>query len=127
MNAGVEEVIHLRSSHHDQEDHDHHHDAFQSFALTLVSTELETLIGICKSLIVEFPVLRLKGFAAIPGKPMRVVIQGVGQRLEHYYDRPWHADENKQTQLVLIGKDLHERQVKSRLDELMNHALHASA
>ena len=35
---------------------------------------------------------------------MRHIVQAVGSRLQRYYDRPWHADERRRTELVVIGK-----------------------
>ena len=37
---------------------------------------------------------------------MRLVLHGVGKRLDSYFDRPWRADEARQSQLVFIGHDL---------------------
>jgi cobalamin biosynthesis protein CobW len=48
-------------------------------------------------------VLRVKGFAAVAGKPMRLLIQAVGPRVSHYYDRPWGASEMRQGSVVVIG------------------------
>jgi len=56
----------------------------------------------------EHTIYRAKGFAAIPGKPMRHVLQAVGQRLDTHFDRLWAPDEVRQTQLVVIGKGLDE-------------------
>ena len=35
---------------------------------------------------------------------MRLVIQGVGPRLQHYYDRDWRDGESRSTRLVVIGE-----------------------
>ena len=48
-------------------------------------------------------ILRLKGFAAVSGKPMRLVLQAVGPRVETYFDRPF-GTEPRQTRLVVIGQ-----------------------
>jgi cobalamin biosynthesis protein CobW len=48
-------------------------------------------------------VLRVKGFAAVTGKPMRLLLQAVGPRVSHQYDRPWTAAEPRQGRLVVIG------------------------
>ena len=56
-----------------------------------------------RQLFADRRVLRVKGFVEVPGKPMRGVIQGVGGRIEHYFDRPWQADEPRGTTLVVIG------------------------
>ena len=50
--------------------------------------------------------LRIKGFAAIPGKPMRLLVQGVGKRFDKHFDRKWLADETRATRLVVIGQEL---------------------
>ena len=47
--------------------------------------------------------LRVKGFAAIANKPLRLLVQAVGPRVSHQYDRPWAASEPRQGQLVVIG------------------------
>ena len=47
--------------------------------------------------------LRIKGFAAVPGKPMRLLVQAVGARVAHHYDRPWGTAEKREGQLVVIG------------------------
>jgi cobalamin biosynthesis protein CobW len=48
-------------------------------------------------------VLRVKGFAAIADKPRRLLLQAVGPRVTHQYDRPWASDEARQGRLVVIG------------------------
>ena len=48
-------------------------------------------------------VLRVKGFAAVAGKPMRLLIQAVGPRVNHYFDRPWEQAEDRQGKVVVIG------------------------
>ena len=50
-----------------------------------------------------FDVLRVKGFAAVADKPMRLLVQAVGPRVTHQYDRPWTADEAREGRLVVIG------------------------
>jgi len=48
-------------------------------------------------------VLRLKGFAAVADRPMRLVVQGVGRRVTHHFDRPWKPGEARDGRLVVIG------------------------
>ena len=48
-------------------------------------------------------ILRIKGFAAVAGKPMRLVVQGVGERFGHYFDRAWAPGEAVVGRLVVIG------------------------
>ena len=40
----------------------------------------------------------------MPGKPRRLVVQGVGSRFQRYFDRDWAADETPRTELVVIGR-----------------------
>jgi len=49
-------------------------------------------------------VLRIKGFVAIAGKPMRLTVQGVGTRFRHAFDRQWPEGAERQGQLVIIGE-----------------------
>ena len=49
-------------------------------------------------------VLRLTGFAALPGSDARLAIQAVGPRLNAWFDRPWKPGEARQTGLVVIGE-----------------------
>ncbi len=37
---------------------------------------------------------------------MRLVVQGVGQRFDSYFDRAWRADEVRISRLVVIGDHL---------------------
>jgi cobalamin biosynthesis protein CobW len=60
-------------------------------------------------------IYRIKGFVAVPGKKMRLVLQGVGDRIDHFYDRPWYPDEVRQTKLVFIGEQLEEGPIKNAL------------
>ena len=100
---------HDHSDEHDHEhDHDHHHDhdhdAFESFVVTLgeitdpkaFSDQVSTIIG-------AHDILRLKGFAAVSGKPMRLTLQAVGPRVETYFDQPF-GDTARATRLVVIGQ-----------------------
>jgi cobalamin biosynthesis protein CobW len=48
-------------------------------------------------------VLRVKGFVAIAGKPMRLLLQAVGPRVTHQYDRRWEHGEPREGRLVVIG------------------------
>jgi hypothetical protein len=58
----------------------------------------------------------VKGFAAVAGKPMRLVLQGVGDRVQHYFDRAWRSDEARRGQIVVIGeRELDQRAVEAAL------------
>ena len=46
----------------------------------------------------------LKGFIDRPGRDRREVIQGVGPRIERYFDRDWRPGEDRRTRIVVIGE-----------------------
>ena len=75
----------------------------------------DKLLETVNELIRDHTIFRVKGFLAVPGKPMRQVIQGVGERITRYYDRPWGNDEARQSRVVLIGKDLDGNQLREKL------------
>ncbi len=104
LEAAAESDLDSRPSHHDGEA-DHDHDDFVSFHIELAPTDApESLIERLRPAIARHDILRIKGFAAVAGKDMRLVVQGVGPRLQHYYDRDWRADERRITRLVVIGR-----------------------
>ena len=67
-----------------------------------LSKTAEFLVSL-KQVIADHDVLRLKGFVDVPGKPMRLVVQAVGSRIDSYFDRAWAANERRETRLVVIG------------------------
>ena len=71
-----------------------------------------------EKIVAEHTVYRIKGFVALPGKPMRLVVHGVGKRFDSYFDRMWRADEERQTYLVFIGHDLDESAITAELNAL---------
>ncbi len=97
----------LHHHHHDDEDdhhHDHDHDEFESFVVSRGEvTDPNAFAEHVAGVIRRHDVLRLKGFVAVSGKPMRLTIQAVGPRIETYFDRPFAHDENRETKLVVIG------------------------
>ena len=103
IGAAVEDDLENRKSHHDDED-DHEHDDFDSFIVELDAVSQPGILAErIESVLSIDGVLRIKGFANVTGKPARLLVQGVGQRLNHYYDRPWKPNEDRRTQLVVIG------------------------
>jgi cobalamin biosynthesis protein CobW len=60
----------------------------------------------------------VKGYAAVTGKPMRLLVQAVGARVRTQYDRPWRAGEQRRTQLVVIAEHdrIDEARIKAALD-----------
>ena len=117
LGAAAEDDLDARPSHHDGVD-DHDHDDFDTFSMEVTdSLGTEELLGRLRSAIVEHDVLRVKGFAHIPGKEMRLLIQAVGGRIQHYYDRDWREGEDRCTRLVVIGrKGLDEGSVRRMLN-----------
>ncbi|MEK1889583.1 MAG: cobalamin biosynthesis protein CobW [Phyllobacterium sp.] len=107
LGIGTEEDIANRKSHHEMEHEageEHSHDEFESFVVGLGPVaEPKSFVDKLKGVIADHDVLRLKGFVDVPGKPMRLVVQAVGSRIEHYFDRSWHPGEERQTRLVVIG------------------------
>ena len=103
LGVGTENDIENRKTHHDNE-LDHDHDDFDSFVVPLAEigdpAAISTRIA---GLATSHNVLRVKGFAAVAGKPMRLLIQAVGPRVSHYYDRPWGQTEDRQGSVVVIG------------------------
>lgn len=110
LGVGTEDDIANRKSHHEihhADGHEHDHDEFESFVVEAGSvSDPKAFAEKLKTIIADHDVLRLKGFVDVPGKPMRLVVQAVGPRIEHYFDRPWGKDEARSTRLVVIG--LHE-------------------
>lgn len=103
LSVGAEDDIENRKTHHDTEE-DHDHDDFETFVVPIA--EVDDPADITKriaELAETQDVLRVKGFAAVTGKPMRLLIQAVGPRVNHYYDRPWDAAEERQGKVVVIG------------------------
>ena len=96
--------------HHDHDDHDHHHhhhhdhDAFESFVVERGEiTDTAAFAEQVADVIRAHDILRLKGFAAIEGKPMRLTLQAVGPRVDTYFDKPFGTDP-RLTRLVVIGQ-----------------------
>jgi cobalamin biosynthesis protein CobW len=103
LSAAAENDLLNRPSHHDLEDQ-HDHDDFDSFIIEIgdvadPSVLFEKLMQATR----EHDLLRIKGFIHVAQKPMRLLVQGVGGRLDSYYDRLWKPDEARRSQLVIIG------------------------
>ncbi len=103
LGVGTENDIENRRTHHDDE-LDHEHDDFDSFVVELPAiSDPETLVRRVARAAEEADVLRMKGFVAVDGKPMRLLIQAVGARVGQNFDRAWKPDEERRTRLVAIG------------------------
>jgi cobalamin biosynthesis protein CobW len=103
LGVGTENDIENRRTHHDDET-EHDHDDFESFVVPL--PEIADPAALAKrvaAVATAHNVFRVKGFAAVAGKPMRLLVQAVGARVSHQYDRPWTASDSRQGHLVVIG------------------------
>jgi cobalamin biosynthesis protein CobW len=103
LGVGTEDDIENRKTHHDDE-LDHDHDDFDSFVVPLPEIGdpdmlAERIAGVAET----HNVLRMKGFVPVAGKQLRLLIQAVGPRVSHYYDRPWGGREARRGSLVVIG------------------------
>jgi cobalamin biosynthesis protein CobW len=97
--------------HHDDDEDDHHHDhahehghaEFESFIVTRGEIDnADAFAAQVADVIRANNILRLKGFVAIAGKPMRLTLQAVGPRVDTYFDQPF-GDAPRDTRLVVIG------------------------
>jgi cobalamin biosynthesis protein CobW len=118
LNAAAEDDIASRPSHHDGED-DHEHDDFDSVVVELSEiADPADLTAKIEALARSADILRVKGYAAVTGKPMRLLVQAVGARVRTQYDRPWRAGEPRRTQLVVIAE--HDRIDEARIKAALN-------
>ncbi len=111
LGVGAESDMAKRHAHHhhheegDDHHHDHDHDDFETFQVELGTIEdADSFMARVKQVIIDHDILRLKGFAQVGTKPMRLVIQAVGPRVESYFDRPLTEAEKGKTMLVVIGQ-----------------------
>jgi cobalamin biosynthesis protein CobW len=118
LGAQAEDDMESRRSHHGQHgEADHDHDDFDSFVVSM--PPIDNPRRLSKALIEmagEMPVLRAKGFVTVQDKPMRLAVQGVGPRVDSYFDRPLREEERRGGHLVIIGlKGLNRDLVAARL------------
>ena len=104
VSAAAEDDLAARPSHHDAEG-EHDHDGFDTFVVTISAvrdpdTLIERLIAATRA----HDILRVKGFIEVAGKPLRMLVQGVGQRFRRDFDRPWGAGEPRLSRLVVIAE-----------------------
>ena len=103
LGLAVEDDIENRKSHHDGMG-DHEHDDFDSFVIDIPAiADPDDLARRVAAAADEENVLRVKGFIEVGGKPMRLLVQAVGPRVNHYYDRAWTAEDDRRSRLVVIG------------------------
>ena len=98
---------HHDDDHHDDDHHHHHdhdHDEFESFVVDLPEVgDAKAFESTVVQTIRDHDILRLKGFVAVEGKPMRLTLQAVGPRIDAYFDQPF-GDTPRTTRLVVIGQ-----------------------
>jgi len=104
LDASAENDLAARPSHHDElggHDHDDFTSAvFEIGAIHDTDAWLRRLANIAE----RHDVLRIKGFVEVHGKPMRLLVQGVGNRFQKSFDRPWGEGEPRLGRLVVIGE-----------------------
>jgi cobalamin biosynthesis protein CobW len=135
LQAASEQTIHLRQDHHGSaDDPDHHHDDFDSVVVDAPPTSREALLAALQRLVEDHTIYRIKGFAVVPGAPMRLVVQGVGRRFDSYFDRRWDmvekandvtdnpAHEGPRSRFVLIGESLDQPTLQRALDAALSMA-----
>lgn len=103
LGKAAEDDLDARPSHHDGAD-DHEHEDFDTVVIDLPEiTDPEDLAARIARLAAEQNVLRVKGHVAVAGKPMRLLVQAVGARVRHQYDRPW-GQTPRRSRLVVIAE-----------------------
>ena len=103
LGMSAEDDLDTRPSHHGGLD-DHEHDDFDSFVLNLGEvSDVDGLLARLVDTAKQFPIYRIKGYAAVQGLDARLLIQGVGDRFDRAFDRDWDVEELRQTRLVIIG------------------------
>ena len=117
LGAAAEDDLASRPSHHDTA-HDHDHDDFESIVVDLPEqNDAKTFADRIEALANQQNILRIKGYAAVRGKPMRLLVQAVGARVSIQFDRPWAANEPRQGKVVVIAEhdDIHPDAIRTAL------------
>lgn len=127
LEAAAEDDMDARPSHHedhhhhdgdDHHHHDHSHDDFESVVIDLPEqTDAASFAAKVERLAKEQNILRVKGYAAVEGKPMRLLVQAVGARVRHQFDRPWKPEEGRQGKVVVIAEhhDVNKEAIRAAL------------
>ncbi len=105
LGAAAEADLAARPSHHDALDGEHEHDDFESFVVPVGEIGApDAWVSGLRRVAEQYDVLRMKGFAAVRGKPMRLLVQGVGGRFRQEFDRAWRPGEAREGGVVVIGQ-----------------------
>lgn len=116
FNAAVEDDLENRHSHHDHEEEHDHDDEINSVQVVCDRAfDPKILTETLQKLVQDQEIYRIKGFVNVPNKPMRMVLQGVGNRFDSFYDRLWSTEEPRQTRLVFIGRQLNKTVINERI------------
>ncbi|WP_299598425.1 cobalamin biosynthesis protein CobW [uncultured Tateyamaria sp.] len=124
LEAAAEDDMDARPSHHDGHD-DHEHDDFESVIIDIPeASDPAELVARIEAMAKTQNILRVKGYAAVAGKPMRLLVQAVGARVRHQFDRPWGPDEARQGRLVVIAEhdDVNEAAIRAALVQVTEAA-----
>ena len=107
---------------HDHDHHDHAHVAMESLALNLPGVfDRERLEISLRALIASGALIRVKGRLCLPGKARPLQIQGVGPRLECWFEADDTPGSPKQDglELVVLGFGLKQDQLEATLKRAM--------
>ena len=117
IGAAAEDDLEARPSHHDGP-HDHDHEDFDTIVIDMPEIESPgELVRRITRLAQSQNILRVKGYVAVTDKPMRLLVQAVGARIRHQYDRLWEPGEDRTGHLVVIGEhdDINEAAIRATL------------
>ena len=104
IGAAAEDDLAARPSHHDGA-LDHDHEDFDTIVVDVPEAEsADDLVERIEVLAREQNILRVKGYVSVRGKPMRLLVQGVGARVRRQFDRAWEPGEDRQGRLVVIAE-----------------------
>jgi G3E family GTPase len=113
---------------HDGHDHDGHHhhglkhyhdEDMQSLSLrTEAPLDPDKFFPWVQKLVAEEGqnILRCKGILAFKDDPERFALQGVHMILDGDHQRPWQADEKRESRMVFIGRDLPQDRIRQGFD-----------
>jgi cobalamin biosynthesis protein CobW len=105
LGVGAEEDLDSRPSHHDGQG-EHDHDDFVNFQVPIEPVAIpDSLIAALARTASRHDILRIKGFVEVAGRPLRLLIQGVGTRFQHQFDRPWRPGESRSGRIVVIARN----------------------
>ena len=105
LESAAEDDMDARPSHHDGAD-DHEHDDFESIVVEIPEiSDPADLVAKIEAMAKDQNILRVKGYAAVTGKPMRLLVQAVGARVRQQYDQPWGASPRRGRLVVIAEHD----------------------